>query len=33
MKYKISVIIPTFNAEDYLLEAFESIKNQSMGFE
>ena len=33
LKYKISVIIPTFNAEDYLLEAFESIKNQSMGFE
>ena len=33
MKYKISVIIPTFNAEDYLLEAVESIKNQTMGFE
>lgn len=33
LKYKISSIIPTFNAEDYLLEAVESIKNQTMGFE
>ena len=33
MKYKISIIIPTFNAEDYLLEAIESIKNQTIGFE
>ena len=33
LKYKISVIIPTFNAEDYLLEAVDSIKNQTMGFE
>lgn len=33
MSYKISVIIPTYNAEDYLLEAINSIKNQTMGFE
>lgn len=33
MNYKLSVIIPTYNAEDYLLEAIESIKNQTMGFD
>lgn len=33
MNYKISVIIPTYNAEDYLLDAVESIKNQTLGFE
>lgn len=31
--YKLSIIIPTFNAEDYLLEAFDSVKNQTFGFE
>lgn len=33
MNYKLSVIIPTYNAENYLLEAVNSIKNQSLGFE
>ena len=33
LKYKISVIIPTFNAEDYLLDAVNSVKNQTIGFE
>ncbi|MCQ2960927.1 MAG: glycosyltransferase family 2 protein [archaeon] len=33
MKYKISVIIPTFNSEEFLLETINSIKNQSLGFE
>ena len=33
MDYKISVIIPTYNAENYLLEAVESVKNQTFGFE
>lgn len=31
--YKLSIIIPTFNAEDYLLDAVESVKNQTIGFE
>ena len=33
MNYKLSIIIPTYNAENYLLEAINSIKNQSFGFE
>ena len=33
MDYKISVIIPTYNAEDYLLEAVESVKNQTISFD
>lgn len=33
MNYKLSIIIPTYNAENYLLEAVNSIKNQSLGFE
>ena len=33
MEYKIGVIIPTYNAEDYLLEAVESVKKQTIGFE
>lgn len=31
--YKLSIIIPTYNAEDYLLDAFKSVKNQTIGFE
>ena len=31
--YKLSIIIPTFNAENYLLDAIESVKNQTIGFE
>ena len=31
--YKLSIIIPTFNAEEYLLSAVESVKNQTIGFE
>lgn len=31
--YKLSIIIPTYNAENYLLEAIESVKNQTIGFE
>jgi glycosyltransferase involved in cell wall biosynthesis len=33
MKYKISIIIPVFNVEDYLQESLESIINQTIGFE
>ena len=33
MNPKISIIIPTYNAEDYLLEAVDSIRNQTIGFE
>ena len=31
--YKISVIVPVFNVEDTLQNAFDSILNQSIGFE
>ncbi len=31
--YKISVIIPVYNAEEYLKNTVESVINQSMGFE
>lgn len=31
--YKLSIIIPTFNAENYLLDAIESVKKQTIGFE
>ena len=31
--YKISIIIPVFNVEDTLQDAFDSILNQSIGFE
>ena len=30
--FKISIIIPVFNVEEYLEAAFESIKNQTIGF-
>lgn len=33
MKYKISIIIPVYNAEKYLKECVESIMNQTIGFE
>lgn len=33
MKYKISVIIPIFNAEKYLKECLDSLINQSLGIE
>jgi len=33
MEYKISVIIPVFNAEKYLKTAIESVINQTFGFE
>ena len=33
MKYKISAIIPVYNAEKYLKRAIESVINQSFGFE
>jgi len=32
-KYKISIIIPTFNLEDKIKRAFDSIKKQTFGFE
>ena len=32
-KYKISVIIPAYNAENYLKESIESVINQSIGFQ
>ena len=31
--YKISIIIPVFNVEDYLENAFNSLLNQTIGFE
>ena len=31
--YKISIIVPVYNQEDTLKRAFDSIKNQSFGFE
>ena len=33
MNYKLTVIIPTYNAENYILESVNSIKEQSFGFE
>ena len=33
MSYELTVIIPTYNAENYILEAVNSIKEQSIGFE
>lgn len=31
--YKVSVIIPVFNVENYIEDAFKSLKNQAIGFE
>lgn len=31
--YKISIIVPVFNVGNLLYDAFESIKNQTIGFE
>ena len=33
MKYKISIVIPVYNAEQYLNECVDSIINQTIGFE
>ncbi len=33
MKYKVSIIIPVFNVENYLFKALDSIISQSLGFE
>lgn len=32
-RYKFTVIVPVYNAEDYLPEALESLENQTVGFE
>jgi glycosyltransferase involved in cell wall biosynthesis len=32
MKYKVSIVIPVYNVESYIEMAFESIKNQTIGF-
>ena len=33
MNCKLTVIIPTYNAEDHILESVHSVKEQSFGFE
>ncbi len=33
MKYKISIIMPIYNVEEYIEKAFSSIKSQTLGFE
>ncbi|MDR2966335.1 MAG: glycosyltransferase [Methanobacteriaceae archaeon] len=32
MKYKVSIVIPVYNVEKYIENAFNSIKNQTIGF-
>ena len=32
-KYKISVIVPVYNVEEYLEETIESVIHQTIGFE
>ncbi|MCL2115031.1 MAG: glycosyltransferase [Methanobrevibacter sp.] len=32
MNYKVSIVVPVFNVENYIEAAFESIKNQTIGF-
>ena len=32
-QYKISVVVPTFNTGDFLVETFESFMCQTIGFE
>ncbi|MDR0911845.1 MAG: glycosyltransferase family 2 protein [Methanobrevibacter sp.] len=33
VKYKISIIIPVYNVENYIKKAFDSIKTQTLGFD
>lgn len=33
MKYKISIIIPVYNAEEFIIDTLSSIENQTMDFE
>lgn len=33
MEYKVSIVIPIYNAEKYLKKCIESIINQTIGFE
>ncbi|MEE0942209.1 MAG: glycosyltransferase [Methanobrevibacter sp.] len=33
MKYKISIIIPVYNAEEFIIDTLHSIENQTMDFE
>lgn len=33
MTYKVSIIIPVYNASDYIMNALKSIENQTMNFE
>ncbi len=32
-KYKISVVVPTYNSGDFLVDLFDSLKSQTIGFE
>ena len=33
MSYELSVIIPVFNAEDYIKECLDSVVDQSLGID